>query len=224
MRLRGGFETSDPRLDRLPQFDERSRNFRAVAGIEDKPRRSYSWNKTRWFDQGTEGACVGFSLAHELVARPSVNLVGEYVATEIYKEAQKIDEWAGEAYSGTSVLAGTKVATQRGYFTEYRWAFGEDDLALAVGYRGPAVLGVNWYTGMFQPDSAGYIHPTGQVEGGHAILCAAYSVPRNAYRLDNSWGQGWGQGGNCWIHRDDMAQLLSEQGEAMIPVQRKRLT
>lgn len=222
MKLRGGFTTSDPRLDRLPQFDVRSRGFRAIEGIEDKRRRSYSWNKAVYLDQGQEGACVGFSLAHELAARPVVvPNVTSALATFIYKEAQKIDPWPGEAYSGTSVLAGAQTAKAHGYFSEYRWAFGEDDLALAVGYRGPAVLGVNWYSGMFDTDGDGFIHPTGSIAGGHAILCASYSIKKNAYRLDNSWGSDWGAHGSAWISREDMARLLSEDGEAMIPTVRK---
>lgn len=221
MRLKGGFVTQDPRLDRLPQFDERSRAFRAVEGLEGHARRSYSWNKMVWLDQGREGACVGFSLAHELAARPVVVSVDEAFARNVYHQAQRIDEWPGEDYSGTSVIAGTKVLYDRGYFSEYRWAFGEEDLALAVGYRGPAVLGINWYSGMWNTDADGYIQPSGHVVGGHAILCASYSIKRAAYRLDNSWGPSWGVNGSAWIKAPDLARLLHEDGEAMVPVVRK---
>lgn len=227
VKLRDGSEVEDPRLDRLVQFDERSRAFRAVEGIEDKPLRSYSWNKTVWLDQGQEGACVEFAYAHEFAARPVV-IPAEVVVPitqqhKIYWPAQQKDPWPGGSYpgaspfyEGTSTLAGAQVSKELGFIDEYRWAFGEDDLALTVGYKGPVVLGINWYRGMYDTDADGFIHKTGSVAGGHAILCAAISIKLDAYRLDNSWGLDWGVNGSCWISRADMKDLLAEDGEALV--------
>jgi hypothetical protein len=114
-----------------------------------------------------------------------------------------------------------KAGTEKGWYTEYRWAFGELDLALAVGYYGPACLGINWYEGMCEPDSKGIIKPTGECVGGHAILCNGYNVKSGLYRLHNSWGPNWGISGDCFISAGHMAYLLSSQGEACIPVIRK---
>jgi hypothetical protein len=214
---------NDPRLDRLTEFDERSRGFRAVAGLEDRPARSYTWRCDIWLDQGREGACVGFAVTAEAAARPViVTGLTDRDALAVYRRARELDQWPGEDYSGTSVLAGIKAGVELGWFREYRWAFGEPDLRLAVGYRGPAILGVNWYEGMRQPDDVGFVHLAGAVIGGHAILCLGYSKKRDAYRLHNSWGQDWGQIGECWITRDDLARLLAEEGEACIPETRYR--
>jgi hypothetical protein len=62
----------DRTLDRLVEFDERSRNFSAAVGLETYPFRSYTWACDPVLDQGREGACVGFAWAHELSARPKV--------------------------------------------------------------------------------------------------------------------------------------------------------
>jgi hypothetical protein len=71
IELKGGFKTSDPRLDRLPQFDERSRGYPIRALVtEQAPLRSRGWACPTWLDQGQEGACVGFSWSHELCAYP----------------------------------------------------------------------------------------------------------------------------------------------------------
>lgn len=214
----------DPRLDRVVEFDERSRSYPVTAVIEATKPRSYTWRPDAVvLDQGREGACVGFSIAQELAARPAVvKGVTSQVAQRIYRRAQQIDEWPGEAYEGTSVLAGMKAAVEQGYFEGYRWAFGEADLALAVGYKGPAVIGVPWYTGMFDTDADGYLHPTGQLAGGHAILVYGIDLKRGRYKLRNSWGADWGMDGNAYLSRQDMALLLSRQGEAVIPVGRKR--
>lgn len=220
------YHPADPRLGRLPVFDERSRQYpvRALLAATLLPR-SYTWRVGANFNQGSVGACVGFSVTHELRARPvEKRLVGNASAMQLYLDAQKIDPWPGESYEGTSVLAGIKIAQQQGY-NEYRRAFGIDDLILALGYKGPAVLGINWYSGMFAPSGEGIIKPTGSVAGGHAILANGISLSRGLIRLHNSWGASWGiadnfGSGQCFISIDDLRRLLSEDGEACIPVKR----
>lgn len=232
VKLRDGSEVADPRLTRLVQFDERSRQFPVMAtvGTRKKPR-SYTWRCRQYLDQGQEGACVGFSLTHELIARPAEvkGLDGKFAREQIYWEAQKIDPWSGGAYpgaapfyEGTSVLAGVKVLKKLGYIDSYRWAFGLEDLVMAVGYCGPAVLGIPWYEGMFDMWSCGHVHVQGQVAGGHAILCKGVDVKARTFTLHNSWGPAWGNGGDAKIAWTDMDQLLHQQGEAVIPMGRHK--
>jgi hypothetical protein len=203
------------------------------------------WDCNTWNDQGNEGACVGFGWSHELAATPEVVPTNATIALSIYHRAQALDQWPGEAYSGTSVLAGAKAVSElrnnvgEPYLKEYRWAFGLSDLILALGNQGPAVLGLNWFTGMFSPDSNGFLHVTGNVEGGHCLLAlGVYIVPKagvtnptalsdldldKSYILvHNSWGQDWGQGGRAKITLRDMQILLdsTNDGEACIPVVR----
>ena len=210
-----------PVLDRLIEFDERSRQFPVRTLVADKPRRSYTWRVGVSLDQGNEGACVGFGWAHELSARPAVRPQTNEDAFRIYHEAQRVDAWPGEDYEGTSVIAGAKIVKSLGFMDEYRWAFGEHDLALAVGYKGPAVLGTYWYSGMDNPvvDSAGrrWVKPTGSIRGGHCYIVHGYSVPLNAYKAWNSWGAP----SEFWISSNDMSVLLANQGEACIPILRK---
>ncbi len=210
-----------PVLDRLVEFDEASRAYPIREAVGDKPLRSYTWRCEAWNDQGREGACVGFAWSHELAARPVVLPASEAEALALYRRAQVLDQWPGENYEGTSVIAGAKAVQERGGLLEYRWAFGLDDLALAVGYKGPAVLGVNWYEGMFDTDADGYVRVSGRVAGGHAILCRAVSVPGQYFVLRNSWGRSWGVDGDCKVSFADMGRLLAEDGEACIPVRRK---
>ncbi len=233
IRLRGGFETEDRRLDRLPEFDKRSLAYLAVEGIEQKPLRSYTWSLADRLNQGQEGACVGAAVTHELLARPAkvkgVDMA--YAREEIYWRSQRdFDDWPGGAYpgatpfyEGTSVLGGMKAATALGWYGGYTWAWSVEELALAVAYRGPAVLGVNWYGSFFEPDADGLITIAGNVAGGHAILANGVSVKRRQFRLTNSWGPSFGLDGQCFISFDDMARLFDEAGEAAVPVKRKRV-
>ncbi len=209
-----------PILDRRIEFDERSRDFPIRNLVVDKPRRSYTWRVGVSLDQNGFGSCVGFGWAHELAARPKVHPMTNDLAFGIYHLAQTLDAWEGNSYEGTSVLAGAKAVQSQGFIGEYRWAFGENDLALAVGYKGPAVLGVNWRTGMdnLTIDAAGrrWAHAEGDIRGGHCFIVHGYNVPLNAYKAWNSWGAP----SEFYISAPDMVLLLADQGEACVPVVR----
>lgn len=229
IKLRDGSTTTDKRLNRIVQFDKKSRKYPIRAVIEGDEPRSYTWPCSKHLDQGSEGACVGFSLAHELIAKPVVvkGITSTFAIEKIYWEAQRNDPWAGGSYpgakpryEGTSVLAGVKAVQALGYISEYRWAFGLEDLILAVGRCGPAVLGVNWYEGMFEPHSCGYLHVTGEIAGGHAILCKGVNIKAKYFVLHNSWGTSWGNNGDAKISFEEMEYLLNEDGEACIPLKR----
>lgn len=222
--LRDGSTVEDRRLDRLVEFDERSRRYPITALLESQHKtepRSYTWGcDVRTLDQGREGACVGFAWAGEAAARPVVrNGVANDHALAVYRRAQELDEWPGNAYSGTSVLAGAKAMAERGWIREYRWAFGVDDLALAVSRHGPAVLGVPWHESMYAPVN-GWITRSGRVVGGHAILCVGYSPKRQAFVLQNSWGISYGNRARVLISYADLSSLLHDGGEACVPVLR----
>jgi hypothetical protein len=210
------------KFGRLVEFDKRSRSFPIrqliLAAVK---RRSYTWSCGIVLDQGNIGACTGFSVSHEAAARPVVvSGITNKVALAVYHRAQELDEWPGEDYEGSSVLGAIKAGKEKGWYKEYRWAFGEEDLALAVGYKGPAVLGINWTEGMMDPDKNGLIKATGSLQGGHAILCNGYSIKKGLYRLHNSWGSEWGINGECFLSEADMVKLLKDQGEACVPVVR----
>lgn len=231
MKLRDGSTVQDGRLARLQQFDERSRKFPVRKAVGAKPLRSYTWSCDKWLDQGPDGACVGFSWTHELIARPAVvvGVAAAFAKEKVYWEAQKIDPWPGGSYpgaspvyEGTSVLAGAKVLQKLGFITEYRWAFSVQELALAVGYCGPVVLGIPWYEGMFNLYGCGHLHIGGSMAGGHAILCNGVNVKDKTFRLHNSWGKGWGNSGEALVSWDEMDRLLHEGGEACVPMGRRR--
>jgi hypothetical protein len=205
-----------------PRFDEASRAYPIRTLISSAKPRSYTWACPAWLDQGREGACTGFAVAHEAAARPvPIKGITAVVAQSVYERARQLDEWEGEDYEGSSVLGAIKAGKERGWFGEYRWAFGEADLRLAIGHKGPAVIGVNWYEGMAEPDATGLIRKEGALVGGHAILVNGFNVRTNRYRLHNSWGEDWGINGECFLSAEDMAALLNERGEACIPVVRK---
>lgn len=233
---------TDRIVDRLPQFDERSRAFAAVLPTDTRPFRSYTWRCDVYNDQGREGACVGFAWSHELSARPKKILKDAAFAHQIYKRAQQIDQWPGENYSGTSVLAGVKAVQEivnkydKPLIQQYRWAFGIQDVLRVISYMGPVVLGIDWYYNMYTPDANHFISASGEKVGGHAIMAKGLKVvklnkdlpatydnldlDKSYVKLHNSWGVDYGDGGTAFITVRDLAKLLEDGGEACVPVVR----
>jgi hypothetical protein len=229
----------EARLDWISRHDPRSREYPIRAALPDRVRR----RRRMWFvpkpviDQGSEGACVGFGWTNELRARPvQVSLPDpERFAIALYRQAQRVDEWPGEQYSGTSVLAGAKVCQSLGYIGAYRWAFGIDDVIDSLVAAGPVVLGIPWHESMYQTRPSGLIEVTGEPIGGHCILATGYDPKRRflkegftttfeAVRLRNSWGPTYGVDGDGWITVTDLAALLAGHGEACIPTIRAKPT
>jgi hypothetical protein len=209
----------DRTFDRKVSFDERSRQFPIRTLVPQKPV-TRTWNCKTYLDQGQEGACVGFGWSHELAATPKVIHVTNKSAHDLYKQAQTLDEFPGENYDGTSVIAGAKAVLADGFMKEYRWAFGLDDMILALSHAGPVVLGLNWYRGMMDPDKNGFLVPDNNLAGGHCILANGVNVEQKFITVHNSWGKSWGKNGEAKISFADMTRLLAEQGEVCVPVGR----
>ena len=229
-------------MDRVVEHDERNADFpirRALRADQLREPRSYTWRVRTPLDQGTEGACVGFAWAHELIARPSEvsGIDAAFARRQLYWSAQRRDRWDGGEYpgarplmAGTSVLAGAKVVADLGFIEEYRWADNVHEVMAAVGFVGPAVLGCRWYAGMREPDARGFIHPTGPLRGGHAVLLmgvrvrrtdGAVDLERSSFLVQNSWGPQWGRDGRCRITARALASLWDDHTEICIPLRRR---
>lgn len=226
----------EPVLNWIPRFDERSREFPIRAAIPTRPRkRNKFWTPGPILDQGREGACVGFGWAAETLASPvrvdlsrvkePVPLYPNAYAKQIYSMAKKVDEWEGEDYEGSSVLAGAKAVTQLGLLKEYRWAFSINDVVDALIVRGPVVLGIWWHEGMYEAPN-GIVVPEGRIVGGHCITAVGFKLAspkldgEDGIILQNSWGVDWGNRGLAEIRVSQLAALLDNDGEACVPYRR----
>jgi hypothetical protein len=208
------------------RHDPRSLQFgvrAAVAGSA--PLTDHLWHIGEVLDQGADGACVGFAVvaAHNAVSDLDVDAVE---ARAIYARAQRLDEVPGEAYTGTSVLAGMQAGVEAGLFGGYRWAFGTRDVAQAVLQIGPVVVGVPWLSGMFDTGPGGLVTLTGDDEGlGHCLAVVGIRLkgpqgqPGPFFVWQNSYGPGYGDDGLGYVHHRDLATLLHGIGEAAIPMQ-----
>mgnify|MGYP006891290300 CR=1 FL=1 len=78
--------------------------------------------------------------------------VAPFDTTFLYNEAQKIDQWPGEDYDGTSVRAGAAVLKSKGYISGYNWAWDVETVVNALLTLGPVVVGTWWTYDMFFPN------------------------------------------------------------------------
>lgn len=200
--------------------------MRFLLGQEEHPesvvvyerRRTRHWTIKDVLDQGSEGACVGFGSAHYCQATPlSQPHSNEELALAVYTRSKEIDEWPGEAYSGTSVLAGMKTLKETRRISGYLWLTDTDHIAKAVGYVAPVVVGLEWRRAMMDTDSMGFVHADGSAVGGHCVCITGYDDKTKTFTFVNSWGEDWGKNGFARISEHDLALLLAAQGEAVLP-------
>jgi hypothetical protein len=180
------------------------------------------WDANGWWgNQRNTPQCVGFSWAHWIEDGP-VEHSGTppiVLPSLIYTEAQKIDEWPGENYAGTSVRAGAKYLQSQNVIKSYYWGYDLNTLINSVFELGPVVVGTYWYSGMFYPDTNGLIRITGGIVGGHAYLINGVDKEKKLFRIKNSWGQTWGKQGHAFISFSDMSRLISMNGEVCLAIE-----
>jgi hypothetical protein len=143
-----------------------------------------------FYDQGSEGACVGFgsSRAMTLLNRR------RYDARWLYHEAQKIDEWPGEDYEGTSVRAGMDILREVGH----RRIRGRNTEAADPA---EGIAANRWAT---------------SVDEVRTCLQSPYHDRIGAVPILNSWGRSYPR--TVWMPYETLARLLREDGEATIIV------
>lgn len=211
--------------------DDRDREYRVkplveLAKAEEEVRTYRYWfDRSLFLDQGATPMCVGYSIMHFVEDGPitqypkklgSPPLVGP---AWVYNEAQKVDEWPGTDYDGTSVRAGMKVLQRNGVIESYRWAFDLQTTIDTILYVSPVVIGVPWYYDMFFPNEEGVITATGSFAGGHAVVLNGVNVEKEMFRLKNSWGVDWGKKGRAYISFIEFEKLLNTWSEIAMPVE-----
>ena len=181
-----------------------------------------NWDDNGWWgNQGNTPQCVGYAWAHWLEDGPTPQSgVAPIIPPRvIYENAQKVDEWVGENYDGTSVRGGVKYLQSVHKVSSYYWGFDLTSLINSVLNLGPVVVGTNWYTGMFYPDRNGLIRISGRVAGGHAYVINGVNTVTKLFRIKNSWGQSWGQSGHAYISFANMDRLIKERGEICFAIE-----
>lgn len=219
---------------------------KTVANVE--KRFTFPTRYTSIYDQGNEGACVGFgeSILMSILNRKL------YDAMWLYREAQIVDEWTDTPpEEGTSLSAGFDVLRDKGHRRLWggksrppeidegivkvnRWLTTVDEMRTAISEGMPVVFGIYWYNAFYTPQfkkgargaREAWIAPKdsdprwGGIAGGHCICGVGASDARQAIELANSWGVSYGVKGRIWIPYESVSRLMTEQGECAIVTDR----
>lgn len=196
---------------------------------------SYPKAWREFYDQGREGACVGFSSSQAM----SVLNRKRYDARWLWNEAKAIDEWEDTKPGddrGTSVRAAMDILRDKGHrhiqgtkahdptpehgIQENRWATTIDELRTSIQNGVPVVMGTNWYERFNRPvqrDKEWFIDTKDWRKtkpiSGHAFMFNVVSDRRQAFRTPNSWGLDYPQ---VWFPYEIVAELIRQDGEATL--------
>jgi hypothetical protein len=208
-------------LGRVVQHDPRSRQFGAALASDLRTVKHRRFGPI--LDQGNLGSCTGNALAGAINTAPlhkPRRILHEPEAVALYSLATQLDGAPGTYPpddTGSSGLAVCKAGVNKGYLSSYRHAFGLDQTLAALVLQ-PVIVGTTWTQDMFTPDSAGFVHPGGNVAGGHEYELVGLDVVGQFVWAANSWGTGWGLKGFFKLSFADLGSLLADQGDCTVPV------
>jgi hypothetical protein len=179
----------------------RSANLGSVRGghaiaMKDRLHKDYEawWT---FYNQGTEGACVGFAVCRN----QSLHNGTRYDGFWHYHEAQKHDPWAGENYSGTSLDAGLWVAKNMGLVrVPLGTPMGQEELIVRPG---AGIAAYRWAT---------------SVDDIVNTLDLTIGKQLEAVPLLNSWGAYYPR--VVWMPYNVLDRLLREYGEIGVATDR----
>lgn len=216
-------------LGRWVDFDPQSLDYRFTATVRRKS--VLHADSAPITDQDGWGGCVGYTdldvLNTAKFAKSRLRGSGgrHYLPNDLglkfYSLATEIDEWPDEKFppddTGTSVLSGAKALKRLNYIDRYEWALTFLDF-LAALERQPVMLGTLWTSEMYDPDRSGLVVPKGDLAGGHAYMARGVNYSTERIRCRNHWRKDWGVKGEFYVTFADMEWLLSQQGDAVVPI------
>lgn len=143
----------------------------------------------KFYDQGDEGACVGFSVSRMMTLMKRIRFDGEW----LYNQAQLVDEWDDTPpQEGTSVRAGFDVLRKKGPLIVRS---GRSQSQPTFSFR---ISANRW-----------------AVTADEVLRTLGYSK-MGAIPLLNSWGKNYPH--IVWLPAEGVSRLLDEDGEAAVPV------
>lgn len=210
-----------PVLDWKQSNDLRSFDFVSEGTLETV---SKDWPLGPVMDQGQTGSCTGHGLASALSAKHP--LYSQHVTALAYYElATSRDTYPGhwpEQDTGSSVNAAMRAGRDLRLLSSWHWCASATAVADAIATIGPVVIGIAWHSSMDQDPGTGVLHvdTSSTVRGGHCVALRAWDATNRLFTLRNSWGTSWANNGETLLRFDDLQALLSEGGEAAVPVVR----
>ena len=157
-----------------------------------------------FYNQGREGACVGFGWSRGM----SLLNGQEYAARWLWDRAKEGDQWPqtnpGDN-NGTSVRSGGDVLVGRGHVV-WSESDADDEWQEREGYTPDQSQGISVFRWAQSVDDV------------HAVLGNPRADERGAVPILNSWGEDYPA--RVWMPDDVFERLMREDGEVAIPTDR----
>lgn len=189
---------------------------KAGGYVPPTPVTNKTWRAEFQLDQEDTPHCVGFGWAGWSNAEPIENHYINDDGHAIYYETKVIEGDPG-GENGAYPRDGAEAMRARGRLNTYAFATSMDDIINHLRTKGTVGVGTDWTYDMFNPDSNGFVKPTGQNAGGHWYLL--YGIDGDVLLFKNSWGTQWGDNGSFRMTIPDFADLMERQGEAIASVE-----
>ncbi|ASR37709.1 hypothetical protein BAY61_24920 [Prauserella marina] len=158
-----------------------------------------------FYDQGSEGACVGFGWSRCMTILNKGEL---YAARWLWDRAKETDEWPqtnpGDD-EGTSVRAAAEILVSAGH-VDWETGYAGDDYRERADYTpdpGDGLTAFRW---------------AADVDEVHRVLGNARGDELGAVTILNSWGEDYPE--RVWLPDDVLDRLIQEDGEIAIPTDR----
>ena len=158
-----------------------------------------------FYDQGKEGACVGFGWSRCMTI---LNSGQRYAARWLWDRAKETDEWPETKpgdNQGTSVRAAAETLVAKGH-VDWQDKYADDDNTERARYKPDVTDGLKvfrWATSVAQV---------------HEALANPRADELNAVPILNSWGEDYPH--RVWLPDDVLERLIQEDGEIAIPTDR----
>lgn len=158
-----------------------------------------------FYDQGREGACVGFGWSRCMTILNGGQL---YAARWLWDRAKERDEWPetnpGDN-DGTSVRAAAEILVGAGH-VDWKLTYHDDDHVERANYQPDQSDGINTFRWARTVDEV------------HQALGNPRADELGAVPILNSWGVNYPQ--RVWLPDDVLDRLIREDGEIAIPTDR----
>lgn len=178
-------------------------------------------------DQGQEGCCVGHAVKgvmgflaakagkhRDISSRDSYELgreeypvSGEGCVPKAALDAGRKVGYCLEAdrpyLAQRPTSPGPDAALHRGENHVASYAFAPTDVgslkSALVDADAPLLMQIEVVDGFYSPSADGRVAYSGAKRGGHEMSIVGYDDLKQAWRIRNSWGTGWGQRGYAWL-------------------------